>query len=708
MPGRRSISRTTPPEPISPQISHRPPCSTPRSSTDPVKSLAKDDDKSMDATNPNLHRVIGIDLGTTFSAVAAFDTEELSAKIITDDSFDVPADTTPSVVAFDPATRRIVVGAAAKEAMSLPGRGRETIIEIKREMGELFTEETLAKFGAKGTSFQKDDPLRVRLHGEWLRPQEVSALVLMRVKEVAERRLGGEVHDAVVTVPAYFTERQKKATEEAALLAGLHPRQLIPEPTAAAIAYGVDREDEEPRIYLVFDLGGGTFDVSIIETRENQINVLATAGDPRLGGGDFDAAVAEWLNEKLGRTAPSEDERLRTLAAAEKAKIDLSRQESTTISLGDGTEPIALDRAQFDSLIEPTLKRSLEKVDEALRMAGGGEDAPPLDVDAVLLVGGSTRIRLVRDMLMDRFGKDGDFVRADGDPDTLVARGAAILAHRFEPSEGFDLNRRPTAERPADEDDFDIRLITEHTLGVGVEEHRFSPLIPRGEKIPTQRKRTYTNQKDSQNVEIPIYQGESDVVFNNTRIGSILLDEIEPRPAGFHQFDVILTLDVNGLLEVKVHHVNVDREYEATFRQSTSIGRIDMLAESRLRLQRLRTTQADEEGPAGNEDAAATGEADAVPEFAVPPPVDATPEKGPAPGPGLAPEDVPRIDPDTVPAEYRRMVRKVIGWVSNHGAPAELSAALGDFAAAVRSNAAADALEPLADRLEDAYDSARR
>ncbi|RSD10335.1 Hsp70 family protein [Amycolatopsis eburnea] len=628
--------------------------------------------------NENLHRVVGIDLGTTYSAVAMFDIDEDTATIVPDRTLSPEADTTPSVVGFDPQEGRVVVGAEAKRAMSLPGRGRNTIIEIKREMGVVFTEETLKRFGADGTSFREGDPLRVRLHGEWLRPQEVSALVLMRMKEIAERELGGGVHDAVITVPAYFTERQKKATEEAALLAGLHPRQLIPEPTAAAIAYGVDSAEERPRIYLVFDLGGGTFDVSIIETRDRKISVLATAGDARLGGGDFDAAVADWLGEQTGRTSPSADERMQLLAAAEQAKRELSVRETTTIDLGDGTPAVELDRARFNALIKEPLDRSLKKVIEAREMTRPSPAEPPVDPDAVLLVGGSTRIRLVRDMLAEHFGKGDDFVRADGDPDTLVARGAAMLARRFAPSDSFDLDRRPAGLRESDGDELDIRLITEHTLGVGVQDGKCEPMIKRGAKIPNHGQKRFTNQKDSENVEVPIYQGESDLVFDNTRVGTIVLDKIEPREAGYHQFDITFKLDVNGLLEVKVFHANAGREYEATFRQGTSIGKIDMLAESRSRLLRLRRPRTEAE-PSRTDPAAEPST------FALPLPVE--------------------LAPDAVPAEFRRLFRKVTAWTSDHEAPEDLTAALREFTEAVRTGAR---LDDLADRLEDVYDRARR
>jgi molecular chaperone DnaK len=641
----------------------------------------------MDDKNPDLHRVVGIDLGTTYSAVAAFDTDEDTAVIIPDRALTPEADITPSVVGFDPKEGRVVVGAGAKQAMPLPGRGGETIIEIKREMGALFTEETLKRFGADGTSFTVEHPLRVRLHGEWLRPQEVSALVLMRMKEIAERELGGSVHDAVITVPAYFEEPQKKATEEAALLAGLHARQLIPEPTAAAIAYGVDQAEEEPRTYLVFDLGGGTFDVSIIETKDRTITVLATAGDARLGGGDFDAAVANWLNEQIGRTSPSDDERMRALAAAEDAKRALSLHETTTIDLGDGTAPVELDRACLGALIKPTLDRTLAKVVEALAMTRPGSDEPIPDVDAVLLVGGSTRIPLVRDMLREHFDRDDGFVRADGDPDTLVARGAAMLASRFEPSGSFDISRRPAGTDRSGPDDFEIRLITEHTLGVGVQDDRSDPLIKRGEKIPNHKKKTYTNQKDSTHIQVAIYQGESAIVHENTCVGTIVLDEIEPREANHHQFEITFSLDVNGLLEVKVFHSNSGRWYEATFQQRTSIGRIDMLAESRQRL--LRLLRPDRERPepirpdVGSEPFNPT----------VPDPVD------------VEPESPPVVEPEAVPMEFRRLFRKVTTWTSEHEAPADLAAALHDFAAAVLNRAD---LDDLADRLEEAYDRARR
>ncbi|MGW6547932.1 Hsp70 family protein, partial [Streptomyces massasporeus] len=579
-----------------------------------------------------MHRVVGIDLGTTYSAVAAYHAEDYAPKILADPEREgAAAVAMPSVVRLDTATGVLVVGHDAKDAIS-EGPGAEgTLVEIKREMGAVFDERLLERFGARGV-YQVDDPVRARLGDEWLRPQEISALVLMKMKRIAERSLGGEIHDAVVTVPAYFMERQKKATEEAALLAGLYPRQLIPEPTAAAIAYGVDRAESERQVYLVFDLGGGTFDVSIIETREDEIEVIATAGDQRLGGGDFDDAVVEWIVRELGDTLPKEIQPLQIKAAAEAAKRELSLRSATTVDLGGGARVLELDRDTFETLIQPILDRSLKQVDEALKFARSAKGVLPEHVNAVLLVGGSTRIPQVKRMLLNHFDRDEGFVRGDANPDTLVARGAAIVANRFEASPAFDLASRPTAERSADEQDYAVTLITEHTLGVGVQDGELSMLIPRGTKIPARQVRTYTNPDQAPRIEAVIYQGEDKYVYNNTLIGTIHLDDIERRPQGYHEFEVEFTLDVNGLLGVQVTHTNTGREYQATFDQSTTIGKLDELAERRAALVRLFATDA---GPAaGNPGVARQGGGSA--EFSVPSPVAATvpgPVSGGVPGP---------------------------------------------------------------------------
>ncbi|GAA3160268.1 molecular chaperone DnaK [Streptomyces virens] len=675
-----------------------------------------------------LHRVIGIDLGTTYSAVSAYDPDDFAPKILADPEREgAAAVAMPSVVRLDPATGTLTVGHDAKDAIGDGSGSADTLVEIKREMGAVFTPELLDHFGARGR-YAEGDPVRARLGGEWLRPQEISALVLMKMKRIAERSLGGEIHDAVVTVPAYFMERQKKATEEAALLAGLYPRQLIPEPTAAAIAYGVDRAETERQIYLVFDLGGGTFDVSIIETRDDEIEVIATAGDQRLGGGDFDDAVAAWIVRELGEALPKDYDRLRLKAAAEAAKRELSLRGTTTVDVGGGLPTLELDRATFETLIQPILKRSLDQVNDAMQFAKKVKGVEPEHVNAVLLVGGSTRIPQVKQMLLDHFDRDEGFVRGDANPDTLVARGAAIVANRFEPSPAFDLATRPTAERSAEEQDYTVTLITEHTLGVGVQQGLFNPLIDRGTKIPARKVQTYTNPDQADRIDAVIYQGEGKYIYENTLIGTIHLDDIEPRPGGYHRFEVEFSLDVNGLLGVQVTHTNTGREYQATFDQSTTIGKVDELHERRAALLGLFATEASPTKPqigSASREFAVPGPVTPAPEAAVsiPDPVSVPdPVSASVPGPvaasvpdpvsvtvpAPAPPAAHEIDPAEVPAEYRRMVKKALRAARDGNAPAPLGEALTAFVGAVRTGADEDTLDELADRLEDAYDDSRR
>lgn len=535
-----------------------------------------------------LHRVIGIDLGTTYSAVAAYNPEETYAEIIPDTTVDEELSAaTPSVVRYQPESGRATVGHHAKDAIAGTQGDAQTIIEIKREMGATFTADSLARFAA-GAEHRVDDPVRVRVGGEWMRPQEVSALVLMKMKRIAETGLGGPVHDAVVTVPAYFTEQQKKATEEAVLLAGLYPRQLIPEPTAAAIAYGVDRADEERQVYLVYDLGGGTFDVSIIETREDAIDVLATAGDQRLGGGDFDEALVEALLKDAPE--PSAEDRLKLRMAAEKAKRALSFADVTTLTLPDGSTR-ELTRPEFEATIKPVLDRSLVQVEEALRFAAESKGMDRTQIDAILLVGGSTRVPLVKRMLLDHFDEGDGFVRSDGDPDTLVARGAALVAKDFTPSGAFDLSERPPTDPDPDEDSLQVSLITEHTLGLAVQNDRFDGLIPRGTRIPAGRKKIYTNPDMATRIAAVVYQGEGEYTYENALVGTVNLDDIEPRPEGYHRFEVEYTMTRNGLLEVAVQHLNTGRTFEAKFERSTEIGRHDELAERHELLVSLYTAE---------------------------------------------------------------------------------------------------------------------
>ena len=539
--------------------------------------------------NPHLHRVVGIDLGTTYSAVAAYHSAHAEAQLLSDSTVDGRGAATPSVVWDEPGVARVAVGRAAKQAVAHDPAN--TLIEIKREMGASSTAESLARFGLPDGGTEPGGPVRVWFRGRWRLPQAISALVLMKMKDIAEGGIGGSVHDAVITVPAYFTERQKKATEEAALLAGLYPRQLIPEPTAAAICYGFDRADAGRHVYLVYDLGGGTFDVSIIVVEQETIEVLATSGDRRLGGGNFDDAITDWVLGRLG-VAPGTDRawEQKVKAAAEIAKRELAVHDRTQVLVPARTgyaqpTPLPLDRATFELLITDLLHGSLNRVEDALALAKD-KGVEPADVDAILLVGGSTRIPLVSRMLLEHFGKGVEFVRSDADPDTLVARGAAIVANRFASSDRFELDRRPDAgQLNAEQDDeVDIIYITEHTLGVGIQDNLVDPLIPRGQNIPRRAMKIYTNPDDATEVRCPIYQGEGRYAYENDLVGTVLLDTIESRPKGYHEFQVTFSLDINGLLDVQVRHVQADKEYRATFEQSTRIGRADRLTELRTDL----------------------------------------------------------------------------------------------------------------------------
>ncbi|HEY6138666.1 MAG TPA: Hsp70 family protein, partial [Thermoanaerobaculia bacterium] len=537
------------------------------------------------------HKVIGIDLGTTYSAVAAYDDAAMTAVIIADEKGN---DTTPSVVGIDPASGLVIVGAVAKRNAAM--NPSNTIIEIKREMGELFTEASIDRFNARsgldGKTFKKDDAVHVHFNNRWMLPQEISAFTLMRMASIAQQNIGQEIRDAVITVPAYFAANQRKATEDAALLAGLYPRQLIPEPTAAAICYGVDSFDSEQHVYLVYDLGGGTFDVSIIKVKESAVDVIATSGDRRLGGGDFDDALAYWALQEAKKqgldVTNNPVARAIVKLAAEDTKIILSIATSANIIVADPVTKravtLTIDRPTFEQLIDTYLQRSLTWVTTALQDAAK-KGIPREAIDAILLVGGSTKIPRVRQLLLEHFNRDEAFVRFDANPDQLVARGAAMLANKFEPSPPpFDIKRRPSSSLMKAEIDIPITLITEYTLGVGVQNDEFDPLITRGTSIPVSIVKTYTNQEGAPNVIAPIYQGEGMYVYENTYIGELKIGPIQPAPAGYHQFETKMSLDQNGLLSVTVNHKNEGKTYAGDFKHKTTVGGDDALIAMRQRL----------------------------------------------------------------------------------------------------------------------------
>ena len=534
------------------------------------------------------HLVVGIDLGTTYSAVSAYNTFSETAEILAN-TREGKAQTVPSVVSL--AAGRVIVGDAAQRTLAFDPTN--TVIEIKREMGESFRPDTLVKFGGDQAGFRAadpqngidGDPVRVLFAGQWMLPQDISAFVLMKMKQIAEDELGEEVRDAVITVPAYFTEKQRKATEEAALMAGLYPRQLIPEPTAAAICYGVDRAEQTRKVYLIYDLGGGTFDVSIISVEGTKIDVIATSGDPRLGGGDIDDLITNWAVEQL-RSAHRLDvggvpQRKSIIKYyAEKLKRQLSAFPSAKMTLPElrpeNPPTLELTRADFEKMIDPLLGKSLNYVDAALKQAEQKGGLRREDINAILLVGGSSKMPRVKAKLLEYFGKDDSFVRADCDPDAVVARGAALLALKFQPSPApFDISRKTTGglNTTTAGDELDVQLITEHSLGLAVQNNIFHKINDQGSRNPIAVKHdNITNGGPYRTVDVRVYQGEGQFVFENTLIGTLELGPMEEKPEGFHRFHVTFSLDPNGLLKTKVDHINEGKAYEGKFEQKTGVG----------------------------------------------------------------------------------------------------------------------------------------
>ena len=671
------------------------------------------------------HHVIGIDLGTTYSAVAAYD-KYMEQSVIISNREIADGQTTPSVISYDPIARGVIVGIAAKR--NLASNPDNTVIEVKREMGEMFSPATLQKYRAENVyraklDGQEGDPVHMLLNGEWYLPQEISAFTLMKMKQVAEAEFGTAINDAVITVPAYFTARQKKATEEAALLAGLYPRQLVPEPTAAAICYGVDRYEPDRKIYLVYDLGGGTFDVSIISVEESRIDVIATSGDPRLGGGDFDDAITQWAVNKLRTECNleiSNDRRAQTIVKyhAETLKKNLSTFEEERMTLMElrphDPPTVAMTRMEFEGLIDHLLDKSLNYVDIALRAAQEKKGIRRDDITAILLVGGSSKIPRVKAKLLDYFNKDEEFVRSDLDADAVVARGAAMLALQFAPTPGaFDIARQDEARLTNldIEEELHVSLITEHSLGIGVQGDRMDKLVDQGTSIPVSvTKGNYTNSGPGTDIEVRVYQGEGTYTYENTLIGILHLGPMEPKPEGFHRFEITFDLDLNGILSITVHHLNENKSYQDRFEQPTGIGGADALS---IRRDKLRAMMASHDGTVQT-----GGPAHAMPQPASTPaptahpgPVAAAPDE-PAPVAEVVAAPAAQGDAETIaptqeiPDQFKSLVRRAQKLLLKKSTP-ELLQAFNAFVTALDAGQPEDALLDLADELEDVYHDAR-
>ena len=482
-------------------------------------------------------KIIGIDLGTTNSCVAVMEGGE--AVVIANAE---GARTTPSVVAFAKTGERMVGQVAKRQAITNPDR---TISSIKREMGSNY---------------------KVNIDNKSYTPQEISAMILQKLKADAEAYLGSTVTEAVITVPAYFTDAQRQATKDAGKIAGLDVKRIINEPTAAALAYGLDKEKADQKI-MVYDLGGGTFDVSVLEIGDGVIDVLATAGNNRLGGDDFDACITDYLVSEFKKTEGidlSADkvamQRLRE--AAEKAKVELSSVTTSNINLpyitADATGPkhldVTLTRAKFNELTHHLVEKTSGPVKQALSDAG----LKPSDITKVLLVGGSSRIPAVQDMVKSLIGKEG-FKGIN--PDECVAIGAAI--------QGGVLT--------GDVEGIVLVDVTPLSLGIETLGGVFTKLIERNTSIPTRKSQVFSTAADNQtSVEVNVLQGEREMAAYNKSLGRFHLDGIAPARRGVPQIEVTFDIDANGIVNVSAKDLGTGKEQHITITASSNMSKEDI------------------------------------------------------------------------------------------------------------------------------------
>src|SRR6202008_320396 len=478
-------------------------------------------------------KIIGIDLGTTNSCVSVMEGNE--PVVIANDE---GRRTTPSVVAFLKNGERKVGDPAKRQAITNP---HNTIMSVKRFMGRRYDEvtEEISHWSYKVVKGDNNTP-RVEIDDRKYTPQEISAMILQKMKKTAEDFLGYEVKEAVITVPAYFNDAQRQATKEAGEIAGLNVRRIINEPTAAALAYGLDKQHKDSKI-AVFDLGGGTFDISVLELGDGVFEVKSTNGDTHLGGDDFDKVIMDWLADEFKsqeaidlRKDPMALQRLKE--SAEKAKIELSSSAQTEINLPyvtavDGMPKHlvkTLTRAKFEQLADSLIKRTIDPCQKALKNAGYSTS----DIDEIILVGGSTRIPAIQEAVEKFFGK----APSKGvNPDEVVAIGAAI--------QGGVL----TGEVK------DVLLLDVTPLSLGIETMGgvMTKLIEANTTIPTKKSEVFSTASDSQpSVEIHILQGERPMAAGNRTIGRFHLDGLPPAPRGVPQIEVTFDIDANGILHV--------------------------------------------------------------------------------------------------------------------------------------------------------------